>query len=133
MTKEEVSILVVDDVNSIRVHVRELLKSFGFKKVTIAQSSQDALTILASEKIDLVLADWHMDGSTTSGLDLLKIVRSIEAYRAIPFVLVTGESTKEYVLQAIQAGVDDYVVKPLTLVQIQSKVYSVLLKKGVLG
>jgi two-component system chemotaxis response regulator CheY len=63
------------------------------------------------------------------GLELLRHVRKDPNFKAIAFVLITAESTKERVIEAIKSGVDDYLIKPLTRVQIETKVYSVLLKK----
>lgn len=134
MTRDEVSILVVDDVNALRVQVRDLLKSFGFRKVTIAASGEEAKQFLASPErgapFQLILADWQM--MPVDGMELLKWVRTNKDYAAMPFIMVTAENTKEQVLVAVKAGVDDYLMKPLTIAQIQDKVYTLLVKKGIL-
>jgi two-component system chemotaxis response regulator CheY len=131
MLREEVGILVVDDVNTMRVQIKELLVSFGFRNVTLAGNGEEAKSILAANPIHLILADWYM--TPTDGIELLKHVRSTDKLKAIPFVMVTAEGTKEKVVEAIKSGVDDYLVKPLTPVQIQNKVYGVLLRKQVLA
>ncbi len=130
MLREEVGILVVDDVNAVRVQVRELLKTFGFKRILIAANGAEAIQMLNSEQIQLVMADWSM--LPTDGMELLKYIRSHPQHQDTSFVMVTAESIRERVIEAIQAGVDDYIVKPLTAEQIQSKVYGVLLKKKVI-
>jgi two-component system, chemotaxis family, chemotaxis protein CheY len=130
MLREDVCILVVDDVNTMLTQVRSLLHSFGFKNIKLASSSEEAISILKAEAIHLVLSDWHM--APMNGLDFLKLVRKTEQFKTIPFIMVTAENTKEMVVQAIQSGVDDYLVKPLTIEQVQNKVYGVLLKKQVL-
>jgi two-component system chemotaxis response regulator CheY len=130
MLREEINILVVDDVNTMRVQVKELLKSFGFKKITAASNGEEAKKLLDLEDVHLVLADWKMEPG--DGMDLLLYVRKHPQHKNMPFIMVTAESTKEKVIEVIKAGVDDYLVKPLTPVQIQNKVYGVLLRKQVL-
>ncbi|MCC7441033.1 MAG: response regulator [Bdellovibrionales bacterium] len=130
MLLTDVNVLVVDDVNTMRVQVRDILKQFGFQKVTLAASAEEAQACLKEQPYQVVLCDWHM--VPTTGLDLLKFIRGNDSLKALVFLMVTAESTKELVVQAIQCGVDDYLVKPFTLAQVQSKVYGALLKKGVL-
>ncbi|MGK5082365.1 response regulator [Bdellovibrionota bacterium FG-1] len=131
MLREEVGILVVDDVNTMRVQIKELLNSFGFRKISLASNGQEAQKILTSQPIHLVLADWHM--TPTDGMELLKFVRTHEQLKTMAYIMVTAEGTKEQVVLAIKSGVDDYLIKPLTAVQIQNKVYGVLLRKQVLA
>ena len=131
MLREEVSILVIDDVNSMRLQIRELLRSFGFRRITMVGSGEEAKQVLKGEEVHLVLSDWHME--PTNGIELLKYIRTLPNAKEISFILVTAETTKEKVIEAIKAGVDDYLIKPLTLQQIQNKVYGVLLRKQVLS
>lgn len=130
MLREDVEILVVDDVNAMRVQIKELLKGFGFKRIHLAGNGEEAKAQLRQEKVHLILADWRME--PVDGLELLRFVRSEVHLKNIPFILVTAETTKERVVEAIQQGVDNYLVKPLTPVEIQNKVYGTLLKKQVL-
>lgn len=130
MIREDVNILVVDDVNTMRVQVQELLIAWGFRKVTTAESVDDAKGKLSKDKFDLILCDWHMGAS--DGMQLLKHVRGDSGMKDMPFILVTAESTKERVVDAVKSGVDDYLVKPITQDMIATKVQAVLKKKGVL-
>lgn len=130
MRVQEVSLLVADDVNAMRVQMRELLKSFGFEIIHLASNGQEAKQILNEQKVDFILCDWHM--GAFNGIDFLKYVRVEPKFHKIPFVMITASNTKEEVLGAIRAGVDDYIVKPLTLDQIQEKVFKVLVRKKVL-
>jgi two-component system chemotaxis response regulator CheY len=68
-----------------------------------------------------------------NGMDFLHYVRGHPVHKGIAFVLVTAENTKEQVIGAITAGVDDYIMKPFTAVQLQNKVYGVLQRKKVIG
>lgn len=130
MLREEVSIFVVDDVNSVRQQVTELLREQGFQKITQLANGEEAKSRLEAEPCNLVLCDWHM--GLGDGIDLLKFVRAHTRLKDLPFLLLTGEGTKEHVIQGIQSGVDDYLLKPLTAQQIQAKIFGVLLKKKVL-
>ncbi len=129
MTREEVGIIVVDDVNTMRTQIKELLRGFGFKKVITAPNAEEVKKLIEIEKTHLILADWHM--LPTDGLDLLKYIRSHPEHKNIAFVMVSAESTKEKVIQAIAEGIDEYLLKPLTALQVQTKVYGALLKKRV--
>lgn len=130
MLREEVNILVVDDVNTMRVHIKDLLRECGFRKIQSAANGEEAKRLLDTEPFHLILADWHMQ--PTTGFDLLQHVRSSANHKDIAFVMVTAETTKECVISAVQSGVDNYVLKPITVVEIQNKVYGVLLKKKIL-
>ena len=68
--------------------------------------------MLGKEKIDLIISDWNMPKMT--GIELLKTIRADAKYGRIPVLMVTAEAEKEYILQAIQAGVNNYIVKPFT-------------------
>jgi two-component system chemotaxis response regulator CheY len=130
MLREEVKILVVDDVNTMRVQVKDLLKSFGFRIVTLAENGEAAKAALNTDTYHLILCDWHM--TPTDGIDFLKHVRGNEKTKNTAFIMVTAEGTKEKVVEAIKNGVDDYLIKPLTLEQISTKVHGVLIRKQVL-
>jgi two-component system chemotaxis response regulator CheY len=127
MRLDEVGVLVVDDVNAMRVHIRDLLRESGLTKVSVAPSGPAAKQLLELQPFHLVLADWQME--PTDGMELLTYVRGHPDYKNIAFILVTAENTKEKVLQAIKAGVDDYLVKPITAAQVKTKVFDTLLRK----
>jgi len=127
--QSEVNILVIDDVNAVRIQLRDLLRSFGFRKVKLAANAQEAKALLETEAFQMILCDWHM--TPVNGIEFLKFVRLHATFGKTPFIMVTAETTRELVLDAIQSGVDDYIVKPLTLAHM-TKIYSVLLKRQVL-
>jgi two-component system chemotaxis response regulator CheY len=111
----------------MRAQIKELLVGFGFRNIDIVANGEEAKAALTSKSYQLVLSDWHME--PTSGMELLKFVRANSNLKSIAFLMITAESTKERVIEAIKAGVDDYLVKPLTRAQIETKVYTILLKK----
>ncbi len=129
MNLGEIRVLIIDDVNAVRVQFKSLLKSCGFEHIYMCESAEEAIKAIERETYHLVVCDWHM--APMDGLQLLKHLRSHPVYKAIPFVMVTAESTRDQVLLAIQSGVDDYVLKPLTLLKVDEKIRGLLVKKGV--
>lgn len=105
-------ILVVDDFSTMRRIVKGILKRLGYREIDEAEDGQMALKRLKETRYQLIICDWNMPVMT--GLDLLKAVRSDEELKEIPFLMVTAEAKKENILEAIQAGVSNYIVKPFT-------------------
>lgn len=105
-------ILVVDDFSTMRRIVKGILKRLGYREIDEAEDGQMALKRLKENRYQLIICDWNMPVMT--GLDLLKAVRSDEELKGIPFLMVTAEAKKENILEAIQAGVSNYIVKPFT-------------------
>lgn len=124
MTNPDSHILIVDDVNAMRVQIREILKANGFKNVTLAEGAVEAQMALEGTQVDLMLVDWHME--PTNGMDLLRFVRGDARYKRIPFVMLTGENRKENVVEALRLGADGYLLKPVTSQQLIPKVASLL-------
>jgi len=93
------------------------LQAVGVTDVTEASDGSEALAIFKPGEFDLVLTDWNMPGMT--GLEVLQGIRAQDA--SIPVIMVTTEAEKTRVLQAIQAGVSDYLVKPFTADTLREK------------
>jgi two-component system chemotaxis response regulator CheY len=109
----EMKVLIIDDSQVMRnIHKNILMENT--KAVTEyleADNGDDALNIAIAQKIDLFLVDWNMSG--LNGLDFTKAVRAMQQYKTTPLVMITSEAAKYHVIQAIEAGVTDYVVKPI--------------------
>lgn len=116
-------VLIVDDFATMRRILKNILTQIGFTNLYEAADGKSALKVLKNQKIDLVMCDWNMPVMT--GLDLLNAVRADEDLKAIPFVMVTAEAQKENIIQAVQAGVNNYVVKPFTTETITQKLEKV--------
>ena len=114
-----ITVLVVDDFATMRRIVKNILRQLGFENIIEADDGTTALDALKKNKIDLIVSDWNMPKMT--GLELLKTVRASDEYKDIPFLMVTAEAQKQNVLDAVQAGVSNYVVKPFTAEQISDK------------
>ncbi|KKP87594.1 MAG: Chemotaxis protein CheY [Candidatus Nomurabacteria bacterium GW2011_GWC2_35_8] len=116
----KMKILVVDDFSTMRRIVKNILKQIGFSNIDEAEDGNNALLKLKQEKFDMVVSDWNMPNMT--GLDLLKAIRADSAINSMPVLMVTAEAKKENVLEAIQAGVNNYVVKPFTADTLKDKI-----------
>ena len=117
-------ILVVDDFQTMRRIVINLLRQLGFTNVTEADDGTTAWEKLEMDSVDLVVSDWNMPAM--SGLDLLKKVRTSEKYKTVPFIMVTAEGKRENVITAVQAGVSNYIVKPFNAATLKEKLIKVL-------
>ncbi|MFN3598561.1 MAG: chemotaxis response regulator CheY [Aquificaceae bacterium] len=112
-------ILTVDDMATMRKIIKSLLNQLGYTTVEEAENGRDALYKLKQGKYDLVLLDWNMP--EMDGITLLQEIRKDPELKSIPVVMVTAEAKKENVLQAIQAGANNYIVKPFTAETLKEK------------
>jgi two-component system, chemotaxis family, chemotaxis protein CheY len=107
-----INVLIVDDFATMRRIIKGVLKQLGFSNLIEAEDGEAALKELRKENVGLIVSDWNMPNMT--GLELLKAVRADNNLKSIPFLMVTAEGQKENVIQAVQAGVSNYIVKPFT-------------------
>lgn len=114
-------ILVVDDFSTMRRIIKNLLRDLGFNNTSEADDGLTALPMLKAGNFDLLVTDWNMPGM--QGIDLLKAVRAEEdeKLKNIPVLMVTAEQKKEQIVEAAQAGVNGYVVKPFTALILKEK------------
>ena len=117
-------ILVVDDFQTMRRIINNLLRQLGFTNVMEAADGILALEKLQGEKFDLVISDWNMPNMT--GYELLQKVRSDENLKGVPFIMVTAEGKRENVVAAVQAGVNNYIVKPFNAATLKEKMVKVI-------
>ena len=114
-----IRILIVDDFSTMRRIIRNILKQLGFENVEEAENGADAYEKLTAEKFEFIITDWNMP--VMDGLGLLKKVRTDPALKNLPVLMVTAEAEKDKVVTAIQAGVNNYIVKPFTAEVLQEK------------
>ncbi|RMD78620.1 MAG: chemotaxis protein CheY [Gammaproteobacteria bacterium] len=112
-------ILVVDDFSTMRRIIKNLLKELGFKHIEEADDGSTALPKLREGDFDLLITDWNMPGM--QGIDLLKAVRADPKLARLPVLMVTAESKREQIVEAAQAGVNGYIVKPFTAATLKEK------------
>ncbi|EIJ76495.1 chemotaxis response regulator CheY [Leptospirillum ferriphilum] len=120
-------VLVVDDFSTMRRIVKNTLRQIGFTQIEEAEDGQKAFDRLMSEKFDFVVSDWNMPNMT--GIDLLRKVRAEPTLKHLPFLMVTAEAKQENVVEAIKAGVSNYIVKPFTVATLQDKIAKIFKDK----
>jgi two-component system chemotaxis response regulator CheY len=116
-------ILVVDDYQTMIRIIRNLLKQLGFEDVDDATDGVEAMSKLRQRKYGLIISDWNMEPMT--GFEFLKTVRSDDALKTTPFIMVTAESKTDNVIAAKKAGVNSYIVKPFNAQTLRTKIESI--------
>ncbi|WP_185021932.1 chemotaxis response regulator CheY [Pseudomonas poae] len=121
-------ILIVDDFSTMRRIIKNLLRDLGFTNTIEADDGLTAIPILNSGAIDFLVTDWNMPGMT--GIELLRHVRADEKLRNLPVLMVTAEAKREQIIEAAQAGVNGYVVKPFTALALKEKIEKIFERIG---
>jgi len=113
-------ILIVDDFSTMRRIIKNLLRDLGFTNTAEADDGLTALPMLQNGSFDFLVTDWNMPGM--SGIDLLRAVRADERLKHLPVLMVTAESKRDQIIEAAQAGINGYVVKPFTALVLKEKI-----------
>ena len=121
---KDLRFLVVDDFSTMRRIIKNLLHDLGYANVTEADDGNTALPILQQGAIDFLITDWNMPGMP--GLELLKAVRADAKLAKMPVLMLTAEAKREQIVEAAQAGVNGYVIKPFTAVTLKEKLDKIL-------
>ena len=124
MFKPTTKFLIVDDFGTMRKIVKKALSDLGYVNSVEAVDGQNAYQLLLDhaktpEPFDFVISDWNMPNM--AGIDLLKKCREEDPFKKIPFMLVTAESEQSQILEAVKAGVTDYVIKPFSPAMLKTK------------
>lgn len=128
MPDYKMKIMVVDDFSTMRRIVKNVLKQLGYDNIEEAEDGAQALAKLKNGGFEFMVSDWNMPNM--DGLGLLKAVRMDPALKDLPVLMVTAEAEKEKVVTAIQAGVNNYVVKPFTAEVFKEKMDRIFEKLG---
>jgi two-component system chemotaxis response regulator CheY len=128
MPDYKMKILVVDDFSTMRRIVKNVLKQLGFENIEEAEDGAQAYSKLKTKGFGFVISDWNMPNM--DGLALLKSVRSDPELKDMPFLMVTAEAEKDKVVEAIKAGVNNYIVKPFTAEVLKEKMDKIFEKLG---
>jgi two-component system chemotaxis response regulator CheY len=118
--------LVVDDFSTMRRIVKNLLQELGYANIEEADDGATALPMLQAGDYDFLITDWNMP--TMPGLALLKAVRADPKLAKIPVLMVTAEAKREQIVEAAQAGVSGYIIKPFTAATLSEKLGKILNK-----
>jgi two-component system chemotaxis response regulator CheY len=124
----DLKFLVVDDFSTMRRIVKNFLNDLGYQNIVEADDGNTALPILKAGGIDFLVTDWNMP--VMPGLELLKAVRADPALAKLPVLLVTAEAKREQIVEAAQAGVNGYVVKPFTAQTLKVKIEKILASRA---
>lgn len=128
MFPNNIKILVVDDMITMRKLVSKICKQIGYSDITEASDGAQAWQLISSAQspFGLVISDWNMPQST--GLDLLKRVRSDSRFTELPFLMVTAEAEQHQIMEAVKARVSGYVIKPFSAEILNEKLVGVFNK-----
>ena len=130
----QMKILVIDDMKTMRIIVTNMLKKIGFTNIEQADDGKTAWPMLqdalsTDAPYDFIVSDWNMPGLT--GIDLLRKVRADAHLKTIPFLMVTAESEQSSVVEAVSAGVSNFVIKPFDEAILKDKIGKIFVKKKV--
>jgi two-component system, chemotaxis family, chemotaxis protein CheY len=128
MPDYKMKIMVVDDFSTMRRIVKNVLKQLGYENIEEAEDGTQALAKLKTGGFNFMVSDWNMPNM--DGLELLKTVRKDPDLKGLPILMVTAEAEKDKVVTAIQAGVNNYVVKPFTAEIFKEKMDRIFEKLG---
>lgn len=121
---ENLKILAVDDSPTMRRIIINTLKRAGYKDVIEASDGKDALAKMKVESVNFIITDWNMPDM--DGLTLVTKLRSSTEYKEVPILMVTTRSVKDDIVEALKAGVNNYIVKPFTPDTLKEKIEQIL-------
>lgn len=116
---KDLKFLVVDDFSTMRRIIKNVLQELGYTNVAEADDGATALPLLQNGDFDFLITDWNMPDM--QGIELLRAVRADAKLGKLPVLMVTAEAKREQIVEAAQAGVNGYVVKPFTAVTLKEK------------
>ncbi|WP_084683684.1 chemotaxis response regulator CheY [Psychromonas hadalis] len=121
-------VLIVDDFSTMRRIIKNLLRDLGFTNTFEADDGSTALPMLKEGSFEFVVTDWNMP--IMQGIDLLKEIRKDPKLKHLPVLMVTAEAKREQIIEAAQAGVNGYIVKPFTAGTLKEKLDKVFQRLG---
>ena len=123
-----IKILIVDDFSTMRRIIKNLLRDLGFTNTFEADDGSTALPMLKDGDYEFVVTDWNMP--IMQGIDLLKEIRKDPSLKHLPVLMVTAEAKRDQIIEAAQAGVNGYIVKPFTAGTLKEKLDKVFQRLG---
>lgn len=130
--KAKMKIVVIDHVQNMRQATRKMLNQVGLKNVLEAPDAETCLTMIgegidANEQVEFIITEWDLP--KMSALEFVQTVRGDAKTKHIPILMVTGNAEQQVIIQAVQAGVNNFVVKPFSSAQLQEKIAAIFMKK----
>jgi len=118
--EKNMKILIVDDFSTMRRIIKNLLRDLGYNNTAEADDGSTALPQLMNGSFDFLITDWNMPNM--AGIDLLKAVRADARLKDMPVLMVTAEAKRDQIVEAAQAGVSGYIIKPFTADTLREKI-----------
>lgn len=125
---KNMKILIVDDFSTMRRIIKNLLRDLGYNNTHEADDGNTALPMLKNGDFQFVVTDWNMPGM--QGIDLLKAIRLDDKLKHLPVLMVTAEAKREQIIEAAQAGVNGYIIKPFTAQTLEEKLGKIFERLG---
>lgn len=125
MNENDKNILIVEDSPTMRRIIFNTLKQIGFLNVISAGNGAEAIKMLGSNPIGFIITDWNMP--EMNGLEFVTWVRNNDKYKDLPILMITTRGMKEHVIEAVKAGVNNYIVKPFTTELLQQKIEKLMI------
>ncbi|HEY8550414.1 MAG TPA: response regulator [Vicinamibacterales bacterium] len=116
--------LIVDDSSTMRRIIINTLTKLGYANFIEAGNGREGLDRLGGNQVDLIITDWNMP--EMNGIDFIRAVRTSPQGKDVPVLMVTTNAAKDDIVEALKAGVNNYVVKPFTAETIKEKIDAVL-------
>jgi two-component system chemotaxis response regulator CheY len=127
------TILIADDSRIMRNLIKDYFIKFKIEHCTFieAENGEDAFKLVQGRSVDLVLLDWNMP--KLLGIDFLRLIRKIDRYKNLPIIMITSETAKSNIIDALKAGANDYIIKPIDEDKFKEKITTMLTKHGLLS
>lgn len=104
--------LVVDDSRAMRLVLKKIMNDVGFDTSEAGDGSEALIRLKEMDEVDLILVDWNMP--VMDGLEFVRALRENQSYDEVPVMMVTTEDGMDKIVEALEAGVNEYVMKPFT-------------------
>jgi two-component system chemotaxis response regulator CheY len=124
----ELNVLIVEDNSHMQLLLKEILRSFNVRNIRTALDGVDGLKELKTFTADLVIADWNME--VLDGLEFTRMVRSADDSRNpyVPIIMLTGHTETHHIVEARDAGMTEYLAKPISAKSLYERICSVIEK-----
>lgn len=124
MQLSQMTVLIIEDMDAMRQIMMEQLRQHGFGRVLQVENSRRAIETLENNEVNIVLLDWLMPGG--NGLEVLQTMRANPSWHSIPVILVTANTNRDMVKQAIKYNVSNIIAKPFTAKNLQTRIIQAL-------
>jgi two-component system, chemotaxis family, chemotaxis protein CheY len=121
---DQLKVLIVDDTSTSRLLLRDALEQIGLTKIFFAADGEKALKFMMDTPAHLVISDVNMPNM--DGLGLLKAIRGYKPTQRVPFIMLTGQGDKSIIDTAAKLGVNNYLIKPVTVPKLKGAIEAIV-------